>query len=174
MSFRFFILALLDLFLPCGRRGNRLRGEVAMPMFRHCKGNLKFKKNVYFASPERVTLGKNVWFSNNVTLGAGDIILEDEVMFGPNVCVHAQNHTPISGSYRWGTPIDDPVIIRKGTWCGANSTILAGADIGEGSIVAANAVVTRGKYPPFSLLAGVPAAIKKQIPAEDKGEKNTI
>lgn len=158
---RFFLLALADLFLPFGKRGDRLRGRIAAPLFRKCGKNLKFKKNVYFASPELVSLGNSVWFSNNVTLGAGEITLEDEVMLGPSVCLHAQNHTAKGGSFRFGPPVGKPIIVRRGCWLGANSTILAGADIGAGSIVAAGAVVRAGVYPPCSLLAGVPAVIKK-------------
>ena len=161
MKFRFFLLSVVDFFIPHGKTGDKLRGKVAAPLFKACGKNLKFKKNVYFASPERVTLGSSVWFSNNVTLGAGDITLEDEVMLGPSVCIHAQNHTKKDGSYRFGTPKDNPIIVRRGTWLGANTTILAGADIGAGSIVAAGAVVTAGKYPPGALLAGVPAKVKR-------------
>lgn len=162
-SWRFALLALVDLWFPFGKFGDRMRGRIASPLFKSCGGNLKFKRSCYFATPWRVTLGSNVWFSNGTTLGAGDITIEDEVLFGPSVCVHAQNHTRKNGSYRFGHPADDPVIIHKGVWVGANATVLAGADIGEGSIVAAGAVVMRGKYSPNSLLAGVPAKVKKDL-----------
>lgn len=167
-KFQFAMLAFVDLWFPFGRFGDRLRGRIASSLFKECGGNLKFKKSCYFASPARVTLGSNVWFSNGVTLGAGDITIGDEVMFGPNVCVHAQNHSRHNGSYRFGKPTDNPVVIHKGVWVGANATVLAGADIGEGSIVAAGAVVLRGKYPPNSLLAGVPARVMKDISDEQE------
>ena len=153
----------MDVFLPVGKTGDRWRGRVASPLFASCGENLKFKRNVYFACPRKVTLGKNVWFSNNVTLGAGEIFIGDEVMFGPGVCVHAENHTRRNGAYRFGVPKAEPVVIEKGTWIGANATILAGAHIGAGSIVAAGAVVVRGEYPKDSLLAGVPAVIRKTV-----------
>ena len=51
-----------------------------------------------------------------------------------------------------------PVIIENNVWIGDKATILPGVTIGEGSVVAANAVVTKD-VPPFSVVAGVPARI---------------
>ena len=50
--------------------------------------------------------------------------------------------------------------VRVGRWCfiGARSLILPGVDIGDGSIVAAGAVVTK-RVPPGSMVAGNPARI---------------
>jgi acetyltransferase-like isoleucine patch superfamily enzyme len=48
--------------------------------------------------------------------------------------------------------------IEDGVWIGANATILDGCTVGEGSVVAAGAVVTRD-VPPLSVVAGVPARV---------------
>ena len=55
-----------------------------------------------------------------------------------------------------------PVIIGKNVWVGANATILPGITIGEMSVVAAGAVVTKD-VPPGVLVAGNPAVVKKKI-----------
>ena len=55
-----------------------------------------------------------------------------------------------------------PVIIGKNVWVGANATILPGITIGEMSVVAAGAVVTKD-VPPGVLVAGNPAIVKKKI-----------
>ncbi len=47
-------------------------------------------------------------------------------------------------------------------WIGAKATILSGVTIGENSIVAAGAVVTKD-IPPNMVVAGVPARIQKTI-----------
>lgn len=47
-------------------------------------------------------------------------------------------------------------------WIGTGGKILKGVSIENNSVVAAGAVVTRGKYPARSLIAGVPAKIIKQ------------
>ena len=52
---------------------------------------------------------------------------------------------------------------------GMNATVLDDVEIGEGSIIAANALVPVGmKIPPRSLVAGVPAKIKKELSKEDE------
>jgi acetyltransferase-like isoleucine patch superfamily enzyme len=55
-----------------------------------------------------------------------------------------------------------PVTIGNDIWIGANAVILPGVTIGDHSVVAAGAVVTKD-VPPHSLVAGVPAKIIKQI-----------
>ena len=52
----------------------------------------------------------------------------------------------------------DPVVLGANVFVCANAVVLRGARIGENSVVAANAVVGGGEYPPGSLLAGAPAA----------------
>ncbi|MBK7609142.1 MAG: hypothetical protein KA109_15705 [Saprospiraceae bacterium] len=54
------------------------------------------------------------------------------------------------------------VIIKRNAWIGANATILPGLVIGENSVVAAGAVVTKD-VPPNTIVAGVPAKIIKKI-----------
>ena len=54
------------------------------------------------------------------------------------------------------------VTICNDCWIGANAVILPGVTIGEHSVVAAGAIVTKD-VPSHSLVAGVPARIIKQI-----------
>ena len=55
-----------------------------------------------------------------------------------------------------------PVIIGDNVWVGANAIILPGVKIGEMSVVAAGAVVTRD-VPSGVLVAGNPAVVKKRL-----------
>jgi acetyltransferase-like isoleucine patch superfamily enzyme len=61
----------------------------------------------------------------------------------------------------WNFP-SEPVIIGDDVWLGANVTILKGAEIGDGCIVAAGSVVLRGQYLAGSLIAGNPAVVVKK------------
>ncbi len=54
------------------------------------------------------------------------------------------------------------VIIRNNVWICDKVSILPGVTIGEGAIVAANAVVT-SDVPAYSIAAGVPAKVIKQM-----------
>ncbi len=53
------------------------------------------------------------------------------------------------------------VIIGNDVWIGLNSTILSGITIGDGAIIAANAVVTKN-VEPYAIVGGNPAKILKK------------
>lgn len=57
--------------------------------------------------------------------------------------------------------------IEDNVWIGENAVILKGVQIGRGSIIACNAVVTKD-VPPYTIAAGNPARIVKDIPHEDQ------
>ena len=56
--------------------------------------------------------------------------------------------------------IKSPVRIGADVWIGAKATVLRGANVGHGSVIAAHAVV-RDSCPPFSIVGGVPARVLK-------------
>jgi acetyltransferase-like isoleucine patch superfamily enzyme len=53
-----------------------------------------------------------------------------------------------------------PIRIGRDVWLGANAVIMAGVSIGDGAVVAAGAVV-REDVPEFTVVAGVPATVRK-------------
>lgn len=53
------------------------------------------------------------------------------------------------------------IIIGNDVWIGAQCVILSGATISDGTIVAANSVITKGVTPPYSIVAGSPAKVVK-------------
>jgi virginiamycin A acetyltransferase len=53
-----------------------------------------------------------------------------------------------------------PCTVGSDVWIAASATILRGVKVGDGAVVAANAVVTRD-VPPYALVAGVPARVMK-------------
>ena len=54
------------------------------------------------------------------------------------------------------------IVIEKGCWIGANSTIIGGAILQDGCIVGANSILLEKIYPSFSIIAGNPAKIIKK------------
>jgi acetyltransferase-like isoleucine patch superfamily enzyme len=58
-----------------------------------------------------------------------------------------------------------PVIISDNVWIGMNAVILKGVTIGENSVVAAGAVVTKS-VPANVVVAGNPAVVTKQLDAK--------
>jgi acetyltransferase-like isoleucine patch superfamily enzyme len=55
-----------------------------------------------------------------------------------------------------------PVRIRDNVWIGMGAVILKGVEIGENSVVAAGAIVTKS-VPPNVVVAGNPAVVVKQL-----------
>ena len=47
-------------------------------------------------------------------------------------------------------------------WCGANVVITSGVTVGERCVIGANSVVNRD-LPPYSIAAGAPARVIKQV-----------
>ncbi|MBD2860110.1 acyltransferase [Spongiibacter sp. KMU-158] len=53
------------------------------------------------------------------------------------------------------------VVLGANCWVGTNVTLLDGASVGHSSIIGAGAVVNR-RFPPFSVIGGVPARLIKE------------
>jgi acetyltransferase-like isoleucine patch superfamily enzyme len=60
-----------------------------------------------------------------------------------------------------------PIRIERNVWIGFDACILPGVRIGEGSIVGARSVVTQD-VPPFTIVAGNPARIIRELTAHEK------
>jgi acetyltransferase-like isoleucine patch superfamily enzyme len=94
----------------------------------------------------------------------GPVTIGNHVNLAQGITVTALNHNFENSDSR----IDEqgvstkPVTIGNDIWIGTNAVILPGVTIGDHSVVAAGAVVTKD-VPPHSLVAGVPAKIIKQI-----------
>jgi virginiamycin A acetyltransferase len=63
-----------------------------------------------------------------------------------------------------------PIIIGHDVWIGADTVILSGVEIGDGSIIAANCVVS-SDVPPYSIVGGVPAKVIKRRFDDELEEK---
>ena len=96
------------------------------------------------------------------------IIIEDGVLTGRRVTITDNSHGIfIEGELKM-RPVERPlyskgeVFIGRNVWIGDKVTILPGIHIGEGSIIAANTVVTKN-VPSFSVCAGNPGKIVKVL-----------
>lgn len=99
-----------------------------------------------------------------VRVGAGSNLQD-------NVVVHADPGHPCligsrvsvgHGAVVHGCTVEDEVLV------GMNATVLNGAVLGTGSLVAAGAVVLEGTVvPPRSLVAGVPAKVRRELTEQE-------
>ncbi|RQT85130.1 sugar O-acetyltransferase [Burkholderia cepacia] len=107
-------------------------------------------------------LGRNVFVNQNCTFyDLGGLAIGDDVMIGPNVSLITSGH-PVEPSRRRDFVVAKPIVIERNVWIGAGATIVGGVTVGENSVVAAGAVVTRDVAPNV-LVGGNPAAVIRSI-----------
>lgn len=106
-------------------------------------------------SANSVTVGEYTAIANNVTIADNN-----------NHPVHpldrliVRKTLPGSKERSWIYSDNSPIIIGKNCWIGEHSRICKGVTIGDGSVVAANSVVTKS-VPENCIVAGNPAKIVK-------------
>ncbi|MCA9401298.1 MAG: N-acetyltransferase [Candidatus Omnitrophica bacterium] len=111
------------------------------------------------------TIGNHVSMQSNVFIPA-ETIIEDNVFIGPSATLTNDRYPVRIVKKKYRGPI-----IKKGASIGANSVILPQITVGEGAIVAANAVVTKN-VPKWHLAVGSPAVFQ---PLDNKlRKKNQI
>jgi len=141
----------------------RLRGWLASHFLGSCGKNLRLGRNITFYNPSQISIGSDVYVAYGCWFMADEqIVLEDEVILGPYCVVVSAEHGRDNNSFRHGKHKAIPTGIRRGVWLGSHVTITAGAMVGEGALIAANAVVT-GEIPPNVLAAGQPATVVKHF-----------
>lgn len=110
---------------------------------------------------KHTTIGKNVFINFDcVFLDFGGITIGDDVFIAPKVSLLTEGH-PIIPENRHSLTVA-PIHIKRNVWIGANATIMQGVTIGENSIVAAGAVVTKD-VPKNAVVGGIPAKFIKAI-----------
>lgn len=108
-------------------------------------------------------VGHNIHIGRNfrmnfdcVLLDSADITIGDDVMIGPRVQIITPNHSMDPMRRRVMSTLASPVTIGNDVWVGAGAIILPGTRIGDGTVIAAGAVV-RGDVPGGEVYGGVPA-----------------
>ncbi len=119
-----------------------------------------------FQNAARIEIGRRVRIGSRCHLWAGPshgrIILGDDVLFGPDVLLTAASYRHDLGSPVTDQPMAEAdIVIGNDVWLATRAIILPGTTIGDGSIIAAGAVV-KGDFPPMSIIAGSPARIVSQ------------
>jgi acetyltransferase-like isoleucine patch superfamily enzyme len=113
---------------------------------------LKVYGNIYIENPINLKVGKNVTLNHGVYLNARGLIY-----IGDNVRVSAGCKILTTGLNADNEHYQEAVNIKDNCWLGANSIILPGVTIEEGTIVGAGAVVTKSYLNKGGKLLGVPA-----------------
>jgi acetyltransferase-like isoleucine patch superfamily enzyme len=108
---------------------------------------------------DRCMLGKGIGI-----IGHERIDIGDDIWTGHYVYITDQNHgyedvdLPV-GVQMW---TNEPVTIGSGSWLGHGAIVLPGSHLGRNVVVAGGAVVAGGKFPDYSVVAGVPARVVRR------------
>jgi lipopolysaccharide O-acetyltransferase len=143
---------------------------------------------------EAVTSYKGQVFSPTLLIGEGvqvgqwvhiaathSVEIGDHCLLGSRILITDHSHgqysasDPVSSLSPADRPLDSVgrVVIGRNVWIGDGVVVLPGANIGEGSVIGANSVVT-GNIPPLTIAAGVPTrTIRHMRPdaAADPGQE---
>lgn len=140
---------------------NHVRVGILRLVFKRIGRNFLLGRRIIFSSPQNIDIGDNVFINAGCILhGEGGLTIGDDTLIGPYTTIWTSNHNFADAR----VPIREqghscaPVKIDRDVWIGALVTIVAGVTIGEGSVVGANAVVTKD-VPSFSVVAGNPARV---------------
>lgn len=132
--------------------------------------HVKYRGKVKYKGFVRVQRGttferKGIEIGNNVQFGSycrirNATVFKNSILLGGNVCFIGRNDHDISVPEQliWNGERgnDGTTIVDNDVWIGHGVIVLGGVTIGEGSVIAAGAVVTKN-VPPCEIWGGVPA-----------------
>lgn len=120
-----------------------------------------------------VVLARAVMLNYNVRIGArsrvmdcvefpGNDVIEEDVFISPHVTMVTDENIYLTRFKLADLNIKGHTI-RRNAVIGTNASLMPGVEVGEGAFVASGAVVTRN-VDPWTIVAGVPARLFRQIP----------
>ncbi len=145
--------------------GVGFRYILALRLAKNIGENVFFGRGVEIKSWQNFEIGSNVSIHKDCYIDAiGELIIKDDVSIAHNSSILTFEHTwknkdePIRSN-----PVNlNSVKIENDVWIGCGCRILSGVTIGERTIVAAGAVVTKD-IESASLVGGVPAKLIKRL-----------
>lgn len=143
-----------------------LRALASKLLFKHCGGFAWIQPRVTIVHADRIILGSNFGVNSGCYInGVGGIEFGSYVLIGSNVTISSGQH-PIEGELppvfsRLSIP--KKIIIGDDVWIGAGAVIMPGVRLARGTVVGANAVVTRDTEE-YSVMVGSPARqLRKRV-----------
>lgn len=112
-------------------------------------------------------IGDNTWIGHEtLIICSSSVTIGSNVDIAPRVFIGTGTHEiDLTTAGVAGEGISKDVVIGNGCWLGAGSIILPGIVIGEKTVVAAGAVVTKS-FNSHQVIGGVPARIIRDLRIE--------
>ncbi len=142
-----------------GVPGFALRTLTYKMLFGRLGGFAWIQPGVTFVQSNRLRIGAHFGANTGSYLNAGGgLTIGDYVLLGSNVTISSGRH-PIEGRFPpvFARPVEPrAIVIEDDVWIGAGAVIMPGITLRRGSVIGANAVVTKDTDP-YAVMAGVPA-----------------
>ena len=114
-------------------------------------------------STGRLTIGKNCWIGKNFYVnGNGSVTIGDNCDIAPEVTFQTGGHEIGDASRRAGKGCIHHQRVGNGVWIGGRTTIVNTVTIGDGSVIAGCACVTKN-VENNTLVGGVPAKVIRKL-----------
>ena len=111
----------------------------------------------------RLRVGANFGCNSGTYINAiGLIFMGNDVLIGSNVTISSGKHD-IEGRERsvFSRPAQPmQITIGNDVWIGAGASVLPGLNVADGTVIGANAVVTKDTQP-YSVMVGIPARVSR-------------
>ncbi|QOG35969.1 acyltransferase [Neisseria gonorrhoeae] len=141
--------------------GRRVLGFLARRISPHIGRGVNIGRGAY-VFPDTV-LGDGSGIGANCEICRG-LVVGKNVMMVPECLFYSTNHKFDREKKRFeGYTEIRPITLEDDVWPGRRVIVMAGVTVGRGSVVGAGAVITKD-IPPYSLAAGNPAVVKKNLP----------
>ncbi len=112
-----------------------------------------------------LTVGSYCWLNGPIFLDVSTTIrIGNHVTVGNHVVFTTAHHDIGPTEHRAGPVRPRPISIGDGAWIASCVTVLPGAKVGAGTVIAAGSVVV-GEIPPNVLAGGVPARVIRNLDA---------
>ncbi|MCL1125730.1 sugar O-acetyltransferase [Shewanella surugensis] len=132
-------------------------------IFAHCGENVFIEAGFHCDYGHKISLGDRVFINLNCTiLDAGQVIIGNDTLIGPNVQILAVTHDVDPQLRLEKHNYANDVIIGRNVWLAAGVIISPGVSIGDNSVIGAGSVVTKD-VEANSLYLGHPAVKVKTI-----------
>lgn len=143
------------------RDGERL--ELCVKLFGKTGKGLWLQPPFYCDYGKNIELGENTYMNFNcVILDVAKVKIGRNVFMGPNVQIYTAGH-PLDAKLRAeGQEFGKPITIGDDVWIGGSAILCPGVKIGDRTVIAAGAVVTKD-IPSDVVAGGNPAKIIKPI-----------
>jgi acetyltransferase-like isoleucine patch superfamily enzyme len=144
------------------------------------EGSIVEANLIFEREASEIAIGANTFVGSSLIASASRIEIGDDVLISWGCTIVDHNSHSVAWSERnsdvknwyvgrkdWSHVIIRPVVIGNKSWIGFNVCILKGIQIGEGAVIGAGSVITKD-VSAWTLVAGNPAKVIREIPIEDR------